>query len=784
MVRKSCSGAARRSRALALLLAAALPATLVPVGAAEKIGDGVTPTYDEAYYATVDYYGNLTEGSVVKSYALNGAASLTDYGAYDEVVNLTDGTVPAAKDGETTFDFSGEDAPSHFYFEGKTARPFDTLPWKVSLSYTLNGVPAKAEELAGKTGVVDINLDIVPNESAADYAKNNYTLEAMALFNQDDILSLKAEGAQVQLLGNLRMVLFLALPGEERHFTIEVGADNFRFDGMTFLMLPATLAQLDEIAKLSDRKDELEQDYKKLNKSLDTTLDALSSMTGSLYQSAKGLDKLNEARGTISAGKGTIYEGIDVSKLDLESFAALLDPVAAQVQSASETLKSSKDILKKMSDTAVSLRTEVSQTRNTLKNLEEDSKDLKDLATSLKNMSGSLNNLESALRNLSGISSGGSGSSMGDSLNTVISLHSAFTGAAGDPDATALTRPQFVAALALASGQDGATAAAIAAALGDSTSPYYETAMKLNALHDQAGGDDFESFCRAVLISQGKSADLASQMDQLWTIYSTGGSDQAALELIAKQLDSVMGNLSSTTDSVNSALDGIRSPTAEVIGRLSSVCDKMNALYSLADDGQDLAHIGQPALQKADAILVDLDALEKLLSDYEPKAQESLKTLEDLSVTAAGAIRNAEKLITDTENLARTSGAQLDAGTKQTLEGLAATLRETAAALATSRDIKTAKNNLDDIITDTWDEHTGDIDNLLNMDSTARAESLTSARNPAPQSVQVLIRSQEIKVPDKEDEDTAAAAVDKGGFWSRVGQMFRDFWSAVTGIFH
>ena len=43
----------------------------------------------------------------------------------------------------------------------------------------------------------------------------------MALFNQDDILSLKADGAQVQLVGNLRMVLFLALPGEEQHFTIE-----------------------------------------------------------------------------------------------------------------------------------------------------------------------------------------------------------------------------------------------------------------------------------------------------------------------------------------------------------------------------------------------------------------------------------------------------------------------------------------------------------------------------------------------------------------------------------
>lgn len=80
------------SSALAILLAAAC---IVPAAAAEPIGDGVTPTYDEAYYATLDYYGNLLDGSVVKSYTLNGATSLTDYGTYDEVVNLTDGTTPA-----------------------------------------------------------------------------------------------------------------------------------------------------------------------------------------------------------------------------------------------------------------------------------------------------------------------------------------------------------------------------------------------------------------------------------------------------------------------------------------------------------------------------------------------------------------------------------------------------------------------------------------------------------------------------------------------------------------
>ena len=52
------------SSALAILLAAAC---IVPAAAAEPIGDGVTPTYDEAYYATLDYYGNLLDGSVVYS---------------------------------------------------------------------------------------------------------------------------------------------------------------------------------------------------------------------------------------------------------------------------------------------------------------------------------------------------------------------------------------------------------------------------------------------------------------------------------------------------------------------------------------------------------------------------------------------------------------------------------------------------------------------------------------------------------------------------------------------
>ena len=365
------SAAGRRALAAATAAALLVPSAL----AAEPIGDGVAPVCDEAYYATLDYYGNLTEGSVVKSYTLNGATTLEDHGVYDAVNNLTDGTEPAQRDGTVTFDF-GNDAPSHFYFEGKTAAPFEALPWTLSIHYTLNGVPTKAEDLAGKTGVVEITVDAIPNPNASEYARNNYTLEAMALFNQDDILSLEAPGAQVQLIGNLRTVLFLALPGEEQHFTIRVGSDDFTFDGMTFLMVPATLSQLDEIAKLSERKEQLEDDYDKLSGSLDTLLDAFNGMQSSLNATADGLDQLNEARGTVSQSKDQLYAEADVALGDLAALADTLEPLAGHLDTASQALTDIQTQINSLCTTAVSLRTQLGNLRDVLDDLDEDLADL------------------------------------------------------------------------------------------------------------------------------------------------------------------------------------------------------------------------------------------------------------------------------------------------------------------------------------------------------------------------------------------------------------------------
>ena len=114
-----------------------------------------------------------------------------------------------------------------------------------------------------------------------------------------------------------------------------------------------------------------------------------------------------------------------------------------------------------------------------------------------------------------------------------------------------------------------------------------------------------------------------------------------------------------------------------------------------------------------------LAALDDSFNKYEPTAQETLKTVQALSENASVTIQDTGTFIGSLEALLQKSGTQLDSGTKKTLEGLAATLREAAKSTSKTGDVKSAKGNINSIIEDTWNEHSGDLDNLLNMQSAA-----------------------------------------------------------------
>ena len=818
------------------LCALMLAACILPCAAVEPIGDGVVPLYDEAYYAMTDYYGNLTDGSVVKSYITNGVTTITDYGQYDQVNNLTDGTAPTTADGKTVFQFTK--VPSHFYFEGKTTKPFEQLPWTLSVHYTLNGLPVKAEELAGAKGVVEINVDAIPNESASEYARNNYTLEAMAIFNQDDILSLEAPGAQVQLVGNLRAVLFLAFPGEEGHFTIRVGAEDFSFGGMTFLMVPATLSQLEEISKLSDRKDELEDDYHKLSDSLDVLLDSLNDMSGSLYASANGLDKLNQARGTISGGKDKVYDAADAVRGDLDAIAAALQPVSGQIDAASTAVSDSKTVLSTLTGEVTALRSDLKKLEKLIDDVQDHQGDMEDLFEQMVSMKGDLRDLENALNaakktkieSIEPLFGGKSGKELEAALTQAKALHSAY--AAGN-NGEELNFKQFMFSALLAGGKSPTEAKATADSLHEfytSTYPNFNskeaayaavlqqcapavaagqmtqeqaaakakeaatawaTVDSMRKAFEAAGGSDektvdFQGFLYGALLLKNydKPKKNAASLYQLWQLNEA---DEGLTKLLIMEADSLnekVDSLNGTISSAKKQMDNILEPTADVVGKLADLCKDLDDLDDLLDIADDFGDLGKSVSKKLTAVLDQVDALYQVLDGYEPKLQETLTTVKQLTETAAVTVQDTSSFMGSLEDLMKTSGKQLDDGTKQTLEGLAATLRAAGNSMKKTNDVKAAKNNISSIIEDTWDEYTGDVNNLLLMDANAEAESLTDSRNAAPTTVQVLIRTQEIKADEGRNNDVETVHAQPTNFWGRVAQMFKDLWAAITGIFH
>lgn len=790
-------------RAAALTMTAALVLGSLPAYAV--VDDGVKPTYDEAYYATTDYYGNLTEGSVVKSYTTNGAASLTDYGTYDEIVNLTDGLTPVTVGGKSVFTFEEGDIPAHFYFEGKTEKPFENLPWTLSVQYALNGVAMKAEDLAGKTGVVEITVDAIPNEAASEYAKNNYTLEAMAIFNQDDILSLEAPGAQVQLVGNLRAVLFIGLPGEECHFTMRIGSENFSFGGMTFLMVPATLSQLEEIAKLAERKDDLEENYNKLSDSLDVLLDSMNGISSSLYATANGLDQLDEARNTVSNGKAALYEKADTVRGDLDALNKSLSTLPAHLDSAvklvDDTHKSLdevnsalwdvQDCLQEVQDEMDGIRGDLDDIRKAGNATAEDLTKLGKRVDNLKkNMDGLLDTLV-ALNIQIGSQAitvqGMTAEQIRAKLQDAKTLETLYLAA----QSKQLTQEQFLANMMILAGMaqsDEEAAAAIAAMnqkitaaveqamlsgqfetqeqalayvvsqLTGSDKTAYETAQAVNALYNGiAGGSVTEEqfFIKAQTMQAGSVSEEAAKAN--WELFQQSKS----LTSNAVELCDLLGT------------SGLTGHTAKLLKETGSA---ISHLTGAADEIDDL-------LESLDDALEAVDDLYDILDKNVPELKQTLTDTKSTVTTLSTTITDTNDFLAAFESLLKTSGKQLDTGTKTTLEGLAAALRATARSLDTTGDVKSAKNNISDIIEDTWNEYTGDTNNLLLIDAGAEAESLTDARNDAPQSIQVLIRTQEIKEDTAAKVELAAKETVQTTFWQRVAQMFRDFWSAITGIF-
>ncbi len=340
-------------------------------------GTGSLPAYgaeasvdvDETMYVNLDYYGRVDKINVVKGVGLNGRTEFTDYGTYENVINMSNSVEPVLGDGTVTWQLP-QAQRERFYYKCAVDKDIMVLPWDFDVSYKLNGVPTDADKLAGASGLIEINVKAEPNDNAGAYYRNNMMLMVAVPVDMSKCYSVEAEGSQTQNLGDTTAVVFTALPGEDGAYTVRIGTDSFETIGVIMAMVPGTVEDLEHIKDLKEAKDTWQDAGDELYDSLEQMAKSVENMRQGVNQVRQGMDSAESARQKWSNSKDSILAGNDQTLAALTSVSQQMDTMIPHLQTAKDCAEvvhsSMNDIVSTLGDMQDPLRK--LQTR--LKNIE------------------------------------------------------------------------------------------------------------------------------------------------------------------------------------------------------------------------------------------------------------------------------------------------------------------------------------------------------------------------------------------------------------------------------
>ena len=760
----------RRVTATALLLSFALP----------QCAQAAAPTVetDETVYINMDYYGAPTNTRIVKGVNLNGHTEFTDFGDYKDVYNMSTFDEPTLKEGSVYWKLDTD--KNRFYYE---CIPNDTvniqMPWNFDVAYKLNGVPVEADQCAGASGTIQMDIHAVPNTYASDYYKNNMMLVCATGIDMSKALSIDAPGAQIQSFGTYKLVMFMGLPGEENTFTVRIGSNDFESMGLIMFMTPATTSALDIMSSMRDIKDRLENSGDNLYTGVSSMLSTMQAVQSSLSSMSSGISGIDQVRKQLIKDRGT---------LDPRTDAALnaLDELTGKSDSLIPELNTTKDTLTSLNATTSSILT----------TLEESGEDIPEYQKLLNDVKTSLGNLEDLFDDLD--------DETDNSSWTIAQIRSASEslqkelGALQD-DFEKLSKNLKTLPDDLDKQVTTELKNYVEKMASTASSTVLDTAYKKGyaagkqAAIDEGITDEAEIEAIAQQYAEAAKASAASQAS------SAASQAQASAYSNAQALAALMTGIN---DASKSTVKSMQSMTSQSVNVIKQMTDLLNATNSLLKDLEDIADVfdeykGLPqdftaegkkltelangSLDRVNKMLADIPALRESLDSLTKTATSSIDKTTDLMNSTKKALSTSYDLVNTANSVLRSVRSQADASTQATIDSLLDTLGKLSGSTASGQ-MQTATDSIHSAVKDAETDLEDDT-NVLNIDTSADLESVTSSMNPSPSSLQFILRTEEISVDDDDDDGISDQDAADEGVFARICNIFKKLFTAITGVF-
>lgn len=268
-------------------------------------------TSAENVYAVLASDGSFDSAYVIHSFDVTKAGKITSYGDYASMTNLTTPDGIQGQNGVQTF-YAEE---GKFYYQGNSDKV--KLPWKISITYYLNGKQVAAKELAGQSGALEIVVTTTKDPSVNPEFYDNYMLQATFTLDMEKCSNVAAEGAAIAEAGSNKTVIFTGLPGKDTQMRMSADVKEFEMEAVSIAAVPFSMAfEMPDTDEMADGLTQL--------------TDAIRQLDEGVGELQSGMDLLVDNAGTLKDGSGMFAEGINTVSANS---AALVD-ASAQISGA------------------------------------------------------------------------------------------------------------------------------------------------------------------------------------------------------------------------------------------------------------------------------------------------------------------------------------------------------------------------------------------------------------------------------------------------------------------
>ena len=758
-----------RKRVTASVLTAALLCT--SAGSVPVYGAPAGADVDETMYVNLDYYGKTTKVNVVKGVNLNGLGKITDYGNYINVENMSTSDAPVLGDGSVTWNLP-EGQKGRFYYKCTMDNEQVVLPWDFDVSYKLNGVPTDGDKLAGAGGLIEINVKATPNDNANLYYRNNMMLMVTVPVDMSKCYSVDADGAQIQSLGSTTAAVFSALPGEEGDYTVRIGTDSFETTGVIMAMAPGTIDDLNHIKDLKEAKDTWKDAGDALYDSLEQMAKSVESMRDGINQVQSGVSSAESARQKWSANKDSILAGNDQTLESLTALSQQLETLVPHLQTAKDTAEtvhnSMGDIVNTMGDMQQPLRKMYDRLRNistTSQSLGEQLDDVReDMAWLIQN------NAQFQVQTTTIL----------EALPELIASLEDY-----DVDDLDLGDLEDTDTRTIADDPDDDRENKADTSSGNQEDPDTNKADSSDTVtEDKTSGDLASEAAGADHEDGGAEADNSSH-----TAESAAGTDNRSDAADGADISDAQTLSKAHIEKHEVPLVGAPSGVDLVtLYKMLSKIDKDSREFTqvasnLMDNVGDAAKYGADLTDSMDLMIEDLTALHDSLDMYYPDLQASLDDLSELVNRTTDAMNKGISTMTIVQNTLKATSGDIDEAAKNSLRGSMELFDKSLSILDSTTGVRTAGRTMKDVMDEQLDKF--DTDNrFLFIDPSEDKVSFTSDKNPAPKTLQVVLRTDEISLDDEDNKETDAEAekVNEGPL-KRMWNVLVQMWKAIISIF-